>query len=75
MSHHTHGMKMYGDIKLYAGSASPNLAQKIADYLEKRLSPREIILFPNENIFVKLNSSAAGMMRICNPGHFFTCPL
>jgi ribose-phosphate pyrophosphokinase len=60
MSHHTHGMKMYGDIKLYAGSASPNLAQKIADYLEQRLSPREIIQFPNENIFVKLNDSARG---------------
>jgi ribose-phosphate pyrophosphokinase len=60
MSHHTHGMKMYGDIKLYAGSALPNLAQKIADYLEQRLSPREIIQFPNENIFVKLNDSARG---------------
>src|ERR1044071_35584 len=60
MSHHTHGIKMYGDIKLYAGSASPNLAQKIADYLEQRLSPREIIQFPNENIFVQLNNSARG---------------
>lgn len=60
MSHHAHAMKMYGDIKLYAGSASPDLAQKIADYLEQRLSPREIIQFPNENIFVKLNNSARG---------------
>ena len=60
MSHHTHGMKMYGDIKLYAGSASPNLAQRIAEYLEQPLSPREIIQFPNENIFVKLNDSARG---------------
>jgi ribose-phosphate pyrophosphokinase len=51
---------MYGDIKLYAGSASPSLAQKIADYLEQPLSPREIIQFPNENIFVKLNSSVRG---------------
>ena len=58
---HTHGeIKMYGDIKLYAGSGSPDLAQKIADYLEQRLSPREIIQFPNENIFIKLNSSARG---------------
>lgn len=60
MSHHTHGIKMYGDIKLYAGSGSPDLAQKIADYLGQRLSPREIIQFPNENIFVKLNNSARG---------------
>jgi ribose-phosphate pyrophosphokinase len=60
MSHQSHEMKMYGDIKLYAGSASPNLAQKIADYLEQPLSPREIIQFPNENIFIKLNSSVRG---------------
>src|SRR6266498_1755521 len=59
--HHSHGeIKMYGEIKLYAGSGSPELAQKIADYLKQRLSPREIIQFPNENIFVKLNSSARG---------------
>lgn len=51
---------MYGEIKLYAGSASPELAQKIADYLGQKLSPREIIQFPNENIFVKLKSSARG---------------
>jgi ribose-phosphate pyrophosphokinase len=60
MSQHLHEIKMYGDIKLYAGSGSPNLAQKIAEYLEQRLSPREIIQFPNENIFVKLNNSARG---------------
>lgn len=63
MSEHTHShgeIKMYGDIKLYAGSGSPDLAQKIADYLGQKLSPREVIQFPNENIFVKLNSSARG---------------
>src|SRR5829696_1565599 len=62
MAHpHSHGeIKMYGEIKLYAGSGSPELAQKIADYLQQRLSPREIIQFPNENIFIKLNSSARG---------------
>jgi ribose-phosphate pyrophosphokinase len=60
MSQHTLEIKMYGDIKLYAGSGSPELAQKIAEYLDQRLSPREIIQFPNENIFVKLNNSARG---------------
>lgn len=60
MSQHGHEIKMYGEIKLYAGSGSPELAQNIADYLEQRLSPREIIQFPNENIFVKLNTSARG---------------
>jgi len=57
---HDHDMKMYGDIKLYGGSGSPELAQKIADYLEQKLSPREVIQFPNENIFIKLRSSTRG---------------
>ena len=61
MSQHTsHEIKMYGEIKLYAGSGSPDLAQKIADYLKQKLSPREVIQFPNENIFIQLNSSARG---------------
>lgn len=60
MLHTHHEMKMYGEIKLYGGSGSPDLAQKIADYLEQKLSPREVIQFPNENIFIKLNSSTRG---------------
>ena len=61
MTQQTHNeLKMYGDIKLYAGSGSPDLAQKIADYLKQDLSPREVIQFPNENIFIKLNDSARG---------------
>ena len=57
---HHHDMKMYGEIKLYGGSGSPDLSQKIADYLKQKLSPREVIVFPNENIFIKLNSSTRG---------------
>lgn len=53
-------IKMYGDIKLYAGSGLPDLSQKIAEYLGHSLSPREIVQFPNENIFVKLKNSARG---------------
>src|SRR5688500_18362274 len=61
MSQHLHHeMKMYGEIKLYDGSGSPELAQKIADYLDQQISPQEVIKFPNENIFIKLNSSARG---------------
>ena len=60
MSQHAGEIKMYGDIKLYAGSGLPELARKIANYLNQPLSPREIIQFPNENIFVKLNNSARG---------------
>ena len=58
--HSSHEIKMYGAIKLYAGSGSPELAQNIADYLGQKLSPRNVIQFPNENIFVQLNSSARG---------------
>lgn len=60
MHHVSNELKMYGDIKLYAGTGSPELAQKIADYLEQQLSPREVIQFPNENIFIRLQDSARG---------------
>lgn len=55
-----HEMKIYGGIKLYAGTGSPELAQKIADYVKAPLCGRDIIQFPNENLFVKLHSSARG---------------
>ena len=51
---------MYGDIKLYAGSACPELAQRVADYIGIRLSRWNIITFPNENTFIRLNSSVRG---------------
>lgn len=51
---------MYGNIKLYAGSACLELAQRVADYIGIRLSPWEIITFPNENIFIRLSSSVRG---------------
>jgi ribose-phosphate pyrophosphokinase len=50
----------YGNIKLFAGSGNPELAQKIADYLNIPLSGWDIIHFPNENIFVKLHGSVRG---------------
>jgi ribose-phosphate pyrophosphokinase len=53
-------MKVYGDIKLYAGTGSPELAQKISDYLESPLCERDVIEFPNENLFIKLHSSVRG---------------
>lgn len=51
---------MYGDIKLYAGSGCPDLAQRIADYIQLPLSKWDIITFPNENIFVRLHTSVRG---------------
>jgi ribose-phosphate pyrophosphokinase len=55
-----HEMKMYGGIKLYAGTASPMLAQRIAEYLGQELCGVDIVEFPNENLFVKLHSSVRG---------------
>lgn len=55
-----HEMKMYGSIKLYAGTASPMLAQRIAEYLGQSLCGVDIVEFPNENLFVKLHSSVRG---------------
>jgi len=55
--HHLRHEKMYGDIKLYAGSASPDLTAKVAEYLGVSVCGREVVSFPNENLFVKLHSS------------------
>lgn len=51
---------MYGDIKLFAGSGCPILAQKIADYIDVPLSGWDIIQFPNQNVFVRLHGSVRG---------------
>jgi ribose-phosphate pyrophosphokinase len=53
-------LRVYGGIKLYAGTASPELAQKVADYLGEELCGRDIVEFPNGNLFVKLHSSVRG---------------
>ena len=53
-------MMAYGDIKLFAGSGCPELAQRIADYVKIPLSGWDIIEFPNENLFVKLHGSVRG---------------
>jgi ribose-phosphate pyrophosphokinase len=51
---------MYGDIQLFAGTGSPELAAKISQYLHIPLCEREITLYPNDNLFVKLSRSARG---------------
>jgi ribose-phosphate pyrophosphokinase len=51
---------MYGDIKLFGGTASPELTAKIADYLGISICGREIVTFPNDNLFVKLHNSVRG---------------
>lgn len=51
---------MYGSIKLFSGTASPRLAKKISKYLGENLSGRDIIEFPNGNLFVQLHASVRG---------------
>jgi len=53
-------LRVYGGIKLYSGTASLEMAQQVADYLGEPLCGRDIIEFPNENLFVKLHSSVRG---------------
>ena len=60
MHHVHHDLKVYGGIKLFSGTASPELAGKISEYLELPLSAREVIEFPNENLFIKLGGSVRG---------------
>jgi ribose-phosphate pyrophosphokinase len=51
---------MHGTIKLFSGTGCPTLAEEISQYLEVPLSPRRIVQFPNENIFVQLGESIRG---------------
>ncbi len=60
MKNTRHDVGMYGDIKLYAGTSCPDLADSIAKYLTLPLCGRDIINFPNDNLFVKLHSSVRG---------------
>lgn len=60
MHHVHHDLKVYGGIKLFSGTGSPDLSQKVSEYLELPLSRREVIEFPNENLFIKLGGSVRG---------------
>lgn len=50
----------YGDIKLFAGSASLELAQEIGAYLNVPLSGYDLVEFSNENLFIRLHGSVRG---------------
>jgi ribose-phosphate pyrophosphokinase len=51
---------MYGEIKLFAGTAIPDVAEGISKYLNIPLSGRDIIDFPNENVWTRLHESVRG---------------
>jgi ribose-phosphate pyrophosphokinase len=50
----------HGMIKLFSGTGCVELAEEISKYLGIPLSGRDIIQFPNENIFVRLEESVRG---------------
>jgi len=51
---------MHGQIKLFSGTGCPALAEEISQHLGVPLSGRDIVQFPNENIFVRLHESIRG---------------
>jgi ribose-phosphate pyrophosphokinase len=55
-----HEMKVYGEIQLFTGTGSPELANKISEYLHSPICEHEVVEFPNENLFVKLHRSVRG---------------
>jgi len=58
--HHQRHEKMYGEIKLFSGTGSPDLTEKVAEYLGVSMCGRDVVAFPNENLFIKLHSSVRG---------------
>ncbi len=48
---------IYGELALVSGSANPGLAQEISQALKTPLVGRDIIDYPNENVFVRLHRS------------------
>ena len=50
----------YGRILLFCGSASDELGQEIAQHLHLKTGSYTRTVFPNENIFIRLNESVRG---------------
>ena len=50
----------YGEIVLYGGTGSPDLAAEIAENLGVPLGERQVIIYPNTNTFIRLGASVRG---------------
>ena len=64
----------YGRILLFGGSASSDLCTEIADHLGMKCGNYTRNVFPNENIFIRLNESVRGqdvylIQTMCSPLH------
>jgi ribose-phosphate pyrophosphokinase len=73
MSQH-HFIASYGAIKLFGGSSCPDLTREIAAYLNIQVGDYSRQVFPNENIFIRLNESVRGqdvyiVQTMCSPVH------
>lgn len=53
-------MFAYGNIKLFAGSGCPELAQRISDYIDIPIEAWDIHEFANQNLIVRLHGSVRG---------------
>lgn len=58
--HNNHDCGMYGEIKIFAGTASEDLADEVACYLETPLSDHTLTHFANDNLWIQLNESVRG---------------
>jgi len=58
--HKSDNCGMYGDIKILAGTALPDLAAKISSYLDVPLSHHDVRKFSNDNLWVQLQNSVRG---------------
>src|SRR4051812_14189230 len=64
----------YGRILLFGGSASGELCAEIAEHLHMKCGNYTRTVFPNENIFIRLNESVRGqdvylIQTMCSPLH------
>ena len=50
----------YGDVRLFAGSGSQDLAKEISEYLSVPISGHDLVEFQNQNLFVRLHGSVRG---------------
>jgi ribose-phosphate pyrophosphokinase len=51
---------MYGDIKIFAGTGAPDLADEVACYLKTPLCSHTLTHFANDNLWIQLNESVRG---------------
>jgi len=65
---------MRGPLKVFSGTANPDLAKKIADYLNIPLGQADVTRFPDGEIFVKIKENIRGcdvyvIQPTCDPAN------